>query len=422
MPGAKRDQKGRVLRSGESQREDGRYMFRYTDATGQRKTVYSWRLVSTDKMPDGKRQTAPLRELEKKIQRDLDDGIRTGEADKIKVNDLYAQFMDLRTDLKTSTRCNYTDLYDKHVRNVLGLKPLSSVRYSQIKKLYSDLLNQTKLKPSTLEKINSILIQVFDLAVKDGIIRTNPATDALKSLRKNGNFETEKRHALTEAQQERFVDYVYGSRKFRRWGTLFTVLLGTGLRIGEALGLRWGDCDFKKGVITVSHALQYKRTETSGYVYQITEPKTKSGYRTIPMFREVVDALKAEQKRQGKPGRNAFTVDGYRGFIFLNSAGKVHTPGSVYEALQKITTDYNREEFVKASTEGREPIYLPKMSAHILRHTFCTRLCENEPNLKVIEDIMGHQNIRTTMDVYNEATAEKKVASFKKLEGKIKLA
>ena len=62
-----------------------------------------------------------------------------------------------------------------------------------------------------------------------------------------------------------------------------------------------------------------------------------------------------------------------------------------------------------------------KFSAHILRHTFCTRLCENERNLKIIQDVMGHRNIRTTMDVYNEATESKKLESFHSLDGKIKV-
>ena len=60
----------------------------------------------------------------------------------------------------------------------------------------------------------------------------------------------------------------------------------------------------------------------------------------------------------------------------------------------------------------------PQSATYILRHTFCTRLCENETNLKIIQEIMGHRNIKTTMDVYNEATKERKVASFASLEGK----
>ena len=93
----------------------------------------------------------------------------------------------------------------------------------------------------------------------------------------------------------------------------------------------------------------------------------------------------------------------------------------MFDSIQHITSTYNREEYFKAPEENREPVYLPQFSAHILRHTFCTRLCENERNLKIIQDVMGHRNIRTTMDVYNEATESKKLESFSSLDGKIKL-
>ena len=97
------------------------------------------------------------------------------------------------------------------------------------------------------------------------------------------------------------------------------------------------------------------------------------------------------------------------------------TPGTVFTAIQNITTTYNREEYFLAEREGREPCYLPKFSAHNLRHTFCTRLCENESNLKIIQDVMGHRNIKTTMDIYNEATESRKQLSFQGLDGKIRL-
>lgn len=97
------------------------------------------------------------------------------------------------------------------------------------------------------------------------------------------------------------------------------------------------------------------------------------------------------------------------------------TPAYVFDTIQHITSTYNREEYFNAEKEGRDPCYLPKFSAHILRHTFCTRLCENERNLKIIQDVMGHRNIRTTMDVYNEATESKKLESFHSLDGKIKV-
>ena len=83
--------------------------------------------------------------------------------------------------------------------------------------------------------------------------------------------------------------------------------------------------------------------------------------------------------------------------------------------------DYDRDEAFAAKKEGREPCFLPKISPHILRHTFCARMCENESNIKLIQDVMGHKNIHTTMDVYDEATAKKKKEIFQNAEGKFRL-
>lgn len=263
---------------------------------------------------------------------------------------------------------------------------------------------------------------MFDSAVMDCMLRTNPSANVLKSLRKFCSTEQEKRHALTEEEQARFIEFVYSHKTYGRWGPLFTVLLGTGMRIGEALGLRWCDCDFDKNLISVDHILLYKESEENGgYEYRISEPKTTAGKRVIPMFKDVRSALLKEKKKRKHPNWKPFVVDDYTDFIFLNNNGKVFTPGAVFDAIQNITTLYNREEFFLAAEEKREPCYLPKFSAHILRHTFCTRLCENEQNIKIVQDVMGHRNIRTTMDVYNEATEVRKQISFQSLEGKIKL-
>lgn len=421
MSEKRRDNKGRILRDGEVQRQDGKYMFRYTDINGKRQTVYSWKLVDTDKVPSGKRCKLALREMEKQIQRDIEDNIRTNDANTITVNDLFNSFMSLRKDLRTTTRCNYIVVYDKHVRDNIGTKKLCSVKFSDIQKLYMHMVQDLNLSVSTVQKVHSILFQMFENAVMDNIIRTNPAANVFKSLKKMLGGEQKKRHALSEEEQARLIDYVHQSRQHQRWSLLLTVLLGTGMRIGEALGLRWCDCDFDKGTISVNHALLYKTSENGGYEYRISEPKTKSGMRIIPMFSDVKNALLKEKDRKKNPSLDPFVVDGYTDFIFLNSNGKVFTPGAVFEAIQSIVNDYNREEYFLAEKENREPCYLPKISAHILRHTFCTRLCENESNLKIVQDVMGHKNIHTTMDVYNEATSVKKLASFHEIDGKIKL-
>lgn len=112
-------------------------------------------------------------------------------------------------------------------------------------------------------------------------------------------------------------------------------------------------------------------------------------------------------------------IDGYTNFVFSTSEGNVYTPESVNRAIKRIYEDYNKKENENAKKEGREPLLLPHFSAHNLRHTFCTRLCENESNLKVIQSVMGHSDIQTTMDIYAECTQEKKAEVFANLNGKI---
>ena len=81
----------------------------------------------------------------------------------------------------------------------------------------------------------------------------------------------------------------------------------------------------------------------------------------------------------------------------------------------------NKEEEQKAQEENREPIIIPHFSCHIFRHTFCTRFCENETNIKVIQEIMGHANISITMDIYAKATEEKKKQALDKLSRNLKI-
>ena len=139
------------------------------------------------------------------------------------------------------------------------------------------------------------------------------------------------------------------------------------------------------------------------------------------MFAAVKSALLGERLRQMQEGFNQTVVDGYSGFIFSNRYGDVLSPHNVNRAIERIIRDYNIEETELAKKEKREMLLLPHFSAHNLRHTFCTRFCENETNLKIIQEIMGHSDISTTMDIYNEATREKKQESFANLEGKIKI-
>ena len=109
-----------------------------------------------------------------------------------------------------------------------------------------------------------------------------------------------------------------------------------------------------------------------------------------------------------------------KGFIFTNRFGNLHKPSAINKAIERIRTDYNCEEEVNAKREHREPVMIPHFSCHQIRHTFCTRFCESETNLKVIQSVMGHADITTTMDVYAEATEMSKKEAAARLSENVK--
>lgn len=404
----RRDNKGRVLRTGESQRKDGRYMYRWT-VGGKEKTVYALNL-------------AELREKELQIQNDVQDGIDGQKAINISLNDMFEKYMQGKTELKQSTRTNYNYMYKNYVADALGNRKIGKIKYSDIKTFYNSLIREKNFKPNSMEIINTILHPVFTLAVRDGYIRSNPTDGCMSEIKKSHNWEKPKRHALTIEEQSAFINYMANSEMYSHWLPIFTVLLGTGCRVGELIGLTWNDCDFKNNTISINHNLIYRQQDNGECEMHITTPKTSAGIRTIPMLSEVKKTLMQERRKQMIEGFSDTEIDGYSNFVFTNRFGYVHNPMTLNRAIVRIYTAYNEEEVANAKKEHREPILIRHFSVHNLRHTFCTRFCENETNVKVIQEIMGHSDISTTMNIYAEVTESKKQETFKNLDGKIKIS
>ena len=314
-------------------------------------------------------------------------------------------------------------MYKKYVQDDIGKKKISSIKYSDVKAYYNRLIRERGFKPNSMEIIHTIIHPVFTMAVRDGYIRINPATGAMAEIKKSNNWEKPKRHALSKAEQAAFIDYIKSSKIYNHWLPLFTVLLGTGCRIGEVIGLRWEDCDFEDGIISINHNMVYRKYEGEPKArFHIETPKTEAGTRIVPMLEEVKDALRTEWAKQEIIGFNESIIDGYTGFIFQNRYGDPLSPHSVNRAIDRICAAYIEDETIQADRDGRDPVLIRHFSAHNLRHTFCTRYCEVEKNIKAIQEIMGHADIETTMNIYAEATKEVKKQSFANLEGKIKIS
>ena len=408
MAKVRKDLRGRSLRKGEVQRSsDKRYMYTYTDSMGRRKFIYA-------------NDLAELREKEAKLMKDQLDGLDLYVAGKASVNDTFDRYMSTKYNLRESTKSSYLYTYDHYVRDTFGKKRIADIKYSDVLQFYYYLLNEVKISLGTLDTVHCLLHPTFQLAVRDEIIRNNPTDGVMKEISRESGKNRGIRHALTVEQQRAFMEYIANHPIYYHWWPMFTVLLGTGCRIGEALGLRWQDLDYDKRTISINHSLSYyQKPESNKSVLRISKPKTEAGIRTIPMLDIVKDAFEMLYEEQLENGFNESEIDGMSGFIFCNRFGTVPNPQTVNHTIKRIANSYNADEVVRAKKERRDPIILPNFSCHHLRHTFCTRLCENETNLKVIQSIMGHRNIETTMDIYAEATEEKKQESFENLAAKL---
>ncbi len=401
----RKDSKGIVLRPGEIEDKiRHRYIYRCT-INGKRISLYDKSLKK-------------LREKEEQLKNDLYNGLRC-DIETLSINDIFKRWQELKKPLiRDNTMSNYCYMYTTYVQPTFGKKRIKRVVRSEIKKFYNQLADERCLSISAIETIQNVLGQVFQLAVEDNYIRVNPTSNLLREFKKARNFQAEKRKALEKSEQELFIKFLKNNTNYNHWYPVFAVMLGTGMRVGEVTGLRWQDVDFEKNTISVNHTLvYYSKGKNNGCVFAINQPKTKSGIRTIPMFPEVREALLQEKQYQEDFGITCKArVDGYTNFIFINRFGDVQHQGTLNKAIKRIIRDCNDEVLLNNDIDA-EPVLLPDFSCHILRHTFTTRLCEAEMNVKTIQVVLGHSDVRTTLDIYTDVTESHKQANFSSVNG-----
>ena len=411
MAEKRKDSKGRVLKEGEFQRKNGKYEYKYTQ-NGERKTVYSWRLLATDKNPEGKKYDLSLREKEKEISRDLDDGINTTLAHQINLNEMFEMYLRSKKKLSSKTKTKYRQLWKLHVaESPLGLMAPGKMKKANIQHFYAGLSDEG-LSDTTIRMYHNNLIQpTLVYAVDNDLLRKNPAKGCL-----DGYTDYKKRNALTREEQRIFLDFVKNSKYYNVYLPMLQIMIGTACRIGEISGLTWDDVDMKKREIHINHQLVYEKVDGKATLY-IDTPKSESGNRTIGMTSQVRNAF-LEQKalciRLGR--RSVVEVDGYKDFIFLNNWNRPYTTTGFNAVLGRIVTHYNKEEQKKAEKEKRKPLLLPHISNHILRHTGCTRMAEAGMDIKVLQTIMGHSDPAITLKVYDHVDNERMKNEVLKVE------
>lgn len=345
-----------------------------------------------------------LREKEEAILRDKSNGIRS-EARNVTLNDMFDMWVELKRGLKDNTFQNYQYMYTQFVYENLGKMKVNQIKSSDVRRFYNLLADERNLKIATIDNVHTVLHQVLQLAVEDDYLRSNPSDNALKELKQAHNMDTEKKRALTIEEQQVFMDFLESSRQYNHWKPIFAVMLGTGLRVGEVTGLRWEDLDFENKTISVNHTLVYYNHKENGCYFNVHTPKTKAGSRIVPMTQSVEEAFEQERNYQKALGISCqVQLDGYSNFVFVNRFGNVQHQGTLNKALRRIIRDCNDEILEKA--KGASVTLLPRFSCHNLRHTFATRMCEAGVNMKVVQDVLGHADIGTTMNIYTDATKE----------------
>ncbi len=316
-------------------------MYRWTDKLGKRNTIYAATLED-------------LREQEEQILVDQHDGIKAN-IKNVTVNDVYELWCQLKRGIKDSTMKNYIYMYELFVKPTFGKKKLVQVKKSDVRRFYNQLIDDKVLKPSTVDVIHNIVHQVFQIAVDDDMIRSNPAANMLREIKMAHGSEIEKRKALTLEQEELFLGYLARTPKYQHWYPIFYIMANTGMRVGEITGLRWCDVDMENGIISVNHTLvYYNHRDEKGCYFSINTPKTKAGIREIPMTEGVKQAFLMEKEFQEECGMKSVShIEGYSDFVFVNRNGEVQHQGTLNKALQRIMRDCNSEVLEK---KGVTPI------------------------------------------------------------------
>ena len=392
------DSRGIVLKVGESQNKQGRYIYKWTDAAGTRNTVYATTLVE-------------LREKEQRIQRDIQDGISSTSAN-MTLNQLFNLYMSTKSNIRETTRVLYLTYWSANIKpSILSDMKISQIKQLHVKKWIIELKDKGA-KTSSIKAYKTLLTSVFQFAVDNDYIRRNPCRNCDQD-----KAEPSTKTALTKRQQEKLVDFLENDDLYKVYYPLILFILNTGLRAGEVCGLTKDDIDMKKGVVHVRKQLGY-RNIGDGYQYYWQPLKTAAGHRDIPLTPAAKKALIMEKELDFALGRRAKEqeVAGRSGIVFINNRGMALNSYSIDGTIKRIISVYNQRESKEAETENREPELLPHISVHILRHTFCTRSVESGINIKTVQYLMGHSEIATTLNIYTHVNAEQVKSEMKKLE------
>lgn len=377
----RRDKKGRILRNGECQRKDGLYQYDYVDLDGKAKCLYSWKLEPGDLLPQGKRKCKSLREKEREVQRNIDDGI-VPYGGQLTVLALTKKYILQKKGVRESTRAGYKTVTNILEKEEFGAKRIDKVKLSDAKEWLIKLQDQDGRSYSSIHTIRGVLRPAFQMAVDDDLLRKNPFQFELVSVIVNDSVT---REAITHDEKRKFLEFVKNDKHFCKYYNGIYILFYTGMRISEFVGLTIKDIDLKEKTINIDHQLQ----RTSQMQYIIEPPKTEAGIRVIPMQEEVCECFKRIIQNRRKPKVEPM-VGGKVGFLYLDKNEMPMVALHWEKYFQHIVEKYNKIYKVQ----------MPKITPHVCRHTYCSHCASSGMNPKHLQYLMGHSDISVTLNTY----------------------
>ncbi len=299
-----------------------------------------------------------------------------------------------KADLKDRSFQRYDSLY----RNYYSEAPfaddkLKDVTMSEIKMWYNDLQTSRKVSIKTIMYLNLILRAALADALADRLILKNP-TDKITFARivedKEDNIK-----AWTQDEQKIFVDYIKGHPEAKD-GLLLLITLGTGLRLGEALALRWSDVDLDKAEIRITRALERVKQPDDSYKDIESTPKNQSSIRTVKLPERLLEILRGMKDQMDPlPEKSKVKAKSKGRQLVEDSTKNIELVFSGKEGSYVFNKNPNRHLQAICKEIGINTI-----TYHNLRHTYATRLFEKGVPIKTVQALLGHADIETTQNIY----------------------
>ena len=370
--------RGKELGKGLSQRKDGKYSARFVASNGKRVEKYFAGLQ------DAKRWLDDMQE------KDQHGGISDFEdATFIQWFDYWLENIKGKT-IRRNTYRNYRDRFDINVAPVIGKMKLKDIKPMHCQNVLN--LMEEDYAGSTIHMTLLTMYTSLNGAVENGLIHSNPVKRSVKSPKPI----EKKNRVLTKDEQERFLEAAYGTP----YQYQFEFMLQTGLRTGEMIGLKWEDIDFEKRTIRIQRTMEFRYSYGE---WIVGPPKSKSGFRTIPMTDRAYEIL---QFKYAEKNLRKVKDEMFDDVVFLNRNGQPLKNSSYDTYIYRI-----------ADKAG-----IDRLSMHTLRHTFATRCIEGGMKPKTLQLILGHSNLGITMNLYVHVTEEEKELEMSKVQEALNLA